>query len=410
MIDTVTIGGTLTVNPDGSGTITGGTPADPCMVLAQVSILHGRGGFGEAGQPMSATIVIEHPPGSMPTWQSGDLITLDGPVGRMFSGRIASRALTHLETATGRVGRFVVTAAGPLAVLGVRKIGDVPWPQETGTARATHILQAGGTPWAVDGAVDLQVMARDVDAQPAYDLLIALADDTSAAVFDTPDGLVVYQALSGRSRPVVPFMWSDFDPSLTWDGFDPFLTWDGAPPSLGDLPSPTSRFPVVLPCDTVVWEPEWSSAEATIINDIAIGYGPADPQAKAELQDAASIAAHQRRYLYLGTQLATLADATARASHIITTQSVERWQIGDILVALDALDPDTYAAVLGLVCGDHVTLQGLPQPAPAIDWTGIVEGWTYTMWADYPALYLWSAHPGHLTWDDLDSVDVLEAA
>jgi hypothetical protein len=88
------------------------------------------------------------------------------------------------------------------------------------------------------------------------------------------------------------------------------------------------------------------------------------------------------------------------------------------------------------VCGDHVTLQGLPQPAPAIDWTGIVEGWTYTMWAaggdfhqqlvlalsdpllslavprwdDYPSLYLWSQHPAPLIWDDLTDVDVLEAS
>jgi hypothetical protein len=420
MIDTVTING---------------APLDPCFVLAGVTVIHGRKGFGESSVPASATITVKQL-GGMPVWQSGDAITLDGPDGRMFAGRIMQRTLTHTTDDRVRVGLFTVTAAGPLAVLGLRKIGDVPWPQESGTQRATRILTAAGTPWAVDGQVDLQVLPRDVDAQPASGLLDELASWTSAAVFDTPDGHVVYQALSGRSRPIVAYMWQDFDPAMTWDQFDPALTWDGDPPTLADWLSPTSELPVVLPCAAVGWEPEWQSSEATIINHIAIGYGLEDPQGVVELEDAASIARHGRRYLHQGTQLATEADALARASHILTTQPQERWQIGDVTVALDHLDPATYIKVLGLVCGDHVTLQGLPQPAPAIDWTGIVEGWTFTQWADrgvfserltlalsdpllslavmrwddYPGTYRWSQHPSYLTWDDLDSIDVLEAA
>jgi hypothetical protein len=203
MITTVTVAGTL---------------MDPCHVLAQVSVLHGRGGFGEGGQPSSATLVIEHPVGSMPTWQSGDVLTLDGPEGRMFAGRIVQRSLGHVDDSDGtRWGQFTVTAAGALAAMGVRKIGDEPWPQETGTQRATRILTATGAPWEVDGTSDLIVLPRDVDAQPAAGLLDDLATDTTAAVFDKPTGEVVYQALSGRQRPVVPYMWSDFDVALTWD-------------------------------------------------------------------------------------------------------------------------------------------------------------------------------------------------
>lgn len=405
-----------------------GQELDPCQVLAQVTVIHGRGGFAESSQPSSATIVVTQAQGAMPDWQTGDTITLDGPHGRVFAGRVASRSLEHDD---GQ-GVFTITAAGPLAVLGLRKIGDTPWPQETGTARATRILTAAGTPWQVDGTVDLQVLARDVDAQPAAGLLDELAAWTSAAVFDTPTGEVVYQALSGRSRHVFPFRWMDFPPELTWDQFDPALTWDGQPPSIGQWPSPASEFPVVLPCDAVAWEPVWRSEESTIVNDIRVGYGSDDPQATVDLADADSIARHGRRYIYLDTQLATPADATARATHTITTQAEERWQIGEVTVALGRLDPATYAAVLGLVCGDQVTLQGLPQPAPAIDWTGIVEGWTYTQvgadeqlvlnlsdpllslvvmrWDDYPAGYRWADHPAYLTWDDLESVEQLEAA
>lgn len=422
MIDTVTING---------------TPMDPCHVLARVTVLHGRGGFAEQGQASSATVTIEHPAGSMPTWRSGDTLVLSGPHGATFSGRIVERSLGHVDDADGtRWGQFTATAAGALAALGVRKIGDEPWPQETGTARATRILTAAGAPWRVDGAQDLTVLPRDVDAQPAAGLLDDLAADTAAAVFDTPAGEVVYQPLSGRNRPVIPFMWSDFDTALMWSQFDPALTWNGDPPSIGEWASPTSTFPVVLPCTAVVWEPEWRSSESLVINHVRVGYGAANPEATVELEDAASIAAHDRRYLYLGTALATSVDATARATHILTTQAQDRWQIGDVTVALELLDPAAYSEVLGLLCGDHVTLRGLPQPAPATDWTGIVEGWTFTQWADagaireqmtltlsdlrlslavmrwdeYPGLYMWSDHPGYLTWDNLTDVAALEAA
>jgi hypothetical protein len=195
-----------------------GAPLDPCQVLAEVTVLHGRLGFGESAEPMSATVRVEQPAGAMPPWQSGDVITLDGDAGRMFTGRIVDRSLTHFTDTDGsNWGRFTVTASGPLAVLGLRRIGDDPWPQETGTARATRILTEAGTPWQVDGDVDLLVLPRDVDAQPAAGLLEELASWTSAAVFDTPDGEVVYQALSGRARPVIPYMWSDFPPPMTWD-------------------------------------------------------------------------------------------------------------------------------------------------------------------------------------------------
>jgi hypothetical protein len=415
----------------------GGFQLDAGQILATVTVLHGRQGFGEEARPMSATITVEHPPGSMPSWRSGDFLMLSGDHGPMFSGRIVQRALAHRDLPDGtRVGQFTVTAAGPLAALNGRKIGDVPWPQESGTARATRILQAAQVPWAVDGTVDLLVLPRDVDAQPAGGLLDALAADTSAAVFDVPHGEVVYQALSARARPVIPFRWQDFTDTETWGALDPAVTWDGNPPSMGDWTSPTSTPAVILPATVIEWEPEWSSSEATVINHVTIGWGPLETQDMVDLVDDASIDQHGERYLYAGTQLADAGSATTRATHILTTQHEERWEIGDVTVNLDHLDPATYQAVLGLLCGDAVTLQGLPQPAPATDWTGIVEGWTYTqvghlgtlteritlnlsdplhslqvmVWDDYPSLYLWDDHPNYVTWDDLTDADILEAA
>ena len=419
-----------------TGVTVAGQPLDPCHVLAQVIVLHGRGGFGEQGQPSSATVIVEHPVGSMPTWKGGDTIALAGPNGPLFAGRIVDRSLGHVDDTDGtRWGQFTVTAAGPLAALGVRKIGDEPWPEETGAQRAERILTAAGTPWQVQGDVDWSVLPRDVDAQPAAGLLDDLAADTLAAVFDTPAGEVVYQPLPSRRRHKMPWRWQDFDPTFTWADFPPDFTWNGDPPSFADWISPAYSPPLRLPCTAVEWEPEWRSSEATVINHVAVGWGDTDPQAVVELEDTSSIAAHQRRYLYRGTQLAVEADATAHASHVLVTQTRERWQIGDVVVALDQLDPATYNDALGLMCGDHVTLEGLPQPAPATTWTGIVEGWTYTQtgqggqlsermtlalsdpllslavmrWQDYPADYTWSDHPATLTWGDLTDVAVLEA-
>jgi hypothetical protein len=185
----------------------------------------------------------------------------------------------------------------------------------------------------------------------------------------------------------------------------------------------------------VGWEPEWVTSEAAIINHVRVGYSDADPQPYAETIDQPSIDRHGRRYLYQGTDIAGQVDADARAQHIITTQAAQRWALGEVTVTLGDLPPQLRTDVLGLVCGDHVTLQGLPQPAPAADWTGICEGWTYTMvqtgptlveqvtlnlsdpmhslavfrWEDYPTLYTWAQHPGHVTWDDLNTLATIGA-
>jgi hypothetical protein len=409
MIDTATIGG---------------TPLDPCHVLAEVTVIHGRGSFGEGGQPSSATIRVEVPAGAMPGWKSGDTLTLAGPDGPMFAGRIVDQSLEHFTEHDADWGRFTLTAAGALAALGLRKVGDVPWPQESGIQRAAHILTAAQVGYRVEGDQDLQILPRDVDSQPAAGLLDELAAATSAAVFDTPDGQVVYQSLASRSR-IRPLLWHEI-PTATWADYSDTQTWA----DFEGVPSPTSEFPLLLPCEVVEYEPEWTTSESQIVNQVQISYGAAEPQETVELLDSASIAAHHLRYWQLSTELATLADATTQAAHVISTLATERWALGNVTVAVSDLDDAMRAQVLGLLCGDQVTVARLPQPAPASDWTGIVEGWTFTQtgsagvvvgritlalsdplhslvvyaWQDYEATFEWQHHDVTWTWDNLEKV------
>jgi hypothetical protein len=239
---------------------------------------------------------------------------------------------------------------------------------------------------------------------------------------------------------VFPWRWRDFDPGYRWADFDPALTWDGLPPSLGQWTSPDSVHPIDLPCTAVAWAPEWASADGAILNDVSVGWGPVPEggqQATVTARDQASIDRHGRRHTHIGTQLAHEPDALARATHVITTQTADRWALSDVTVHLDKLhaqDPAAYQQLMAAVCGRHIRITGLPQPAPSGgQWTGILEGWTYTQWtdltgvrsqlvltlsdplhslavmrwADFPAVFTWADFPAWTTWDDLTDLAVI---
>lgn len=419
-----------------------GAPVDLGLVLAaNVTVLHGRAAFDDGPTPSAADLTLLIPEtAGMPAWSAGDPLTLATGHGPLFTGTITDRRLPgHVDTTElGRCAQLELMCAGPLAGAGYRIVGDQPWPQEIGTARATRILNLAALPALVEPPIptrpEVQVLARDVDAQPALGLLEDLATDTGAAVVDLPDGRVLYQPLEARARPAFPVRWQDYDPALTWSAVGPAVKWS-------DLTqrSPGSSVPVPLPPGAVLAEPEWVSGAGAMINHARIGYGPipeGGQQATEEASDAASSARYGRRYAYLGTQIATSADAAKRASRIVTTQARERWALGSITVWADQLDPATQAAIAGLVCGDWVQVDALPQPAPARSWAGIVEGWTYTetksaarhdtwwtlalsdpqhslavmTWADHPAAYRWADYPAALIWADLTDTTQLEAA
>ena len=78
----------------------------------------------------------------------------------------------------------------------------------------------------------------------------------------------------------------------------------------------------------------------------------------------------------LTTQLSDPLDASDRAGAIITAQSEPRYDLQQIQIFVDLLTTPQRTAVLGLISGDRVQINSLPEPAPITQFLGIVEGWS----------------------------------
>jgi hypothetical protein len=410
-------------------------PLDPSIVLHELTVTHGRRSAFDTGPAASTATLVLLPAGTLPPVSGGDLMQLSGPAGALFTGRITDRALTYGDTPEDGP-ELVVTAMGTASRLGLRPVGDVPWPQEPASSRAARILTAAQVPHTItaDPARDYPVIPLDLDATPAADALTDLAAAPPAAVVDTPNGSILYQQLTSRAIDV-PYRWSDFPPAEEWQGLAADLTWDGTAPSLNEWTSPASD-PITVPPAAVTYAPAWSAAESDVVNHSRAGWGTVDPQPTVEAEHAASIARHGRRYTYTATQLANAVDATDFVTSTLTARATDRWALPDVEINLDACDPDTAAALLRSQCGQPVRIGNLPTPGPATAWAAILEGWTYTQtatdtgvlrlmrlalsdplhsviamtWTDYPGTYVWDDHPPALTWADLTTTETLEAS
>lgn len=367
IVDTVTVAGRL---------------IDPELVLSDVQVEHGRGGFGADPEASRASITVRT--STLPSWAAGgDLITLAGPYGPVFTGRITDLGVVH--PADG-VADVTITAIGMLADLGRATIGDEPWPPEAAQTRAGRILTKAAPPfgWEVQApGVEGRVIRRDVDAKTPLDLLTELTATTGGAVFDTPEGTIVYQPEPSRQNPVFTMMWRDIPAADTWATWWAG-TWNGI------AVSPRSRPVVILDACVIEWEPKWAMGVGAVVNAARVVYGPPGEDGQTSdrpvvtVEDAASIDRHARREARIDSQWVEAVDAGSRARQIVTTQARARWETDGAVVILDEADPATRAAVVGLRCGDRVQLTGLPSPSPATGraWTGIVEGWSLTQTVD----------------------------
>lgn len=354
-----------------------------CDVLT-ATIRHGRP--DPTAQPEASSASLELPVELPAGLDVGSPITVDTSTTagwlRRFTGTITdlgsswSGADVHPVTA--------ITAVGPLAGLGRKVVGDVPWPQELDGARVARILTLAGLPTTLVDPGTVQLLPRDVDAQAALDLLDGVAVDAAGLLWETRAGQVAYADAVHRRN--------------------------------------TARATQLDACD-VLLAPVWTRTVAGLVNAVTIRYGPApegSEQATYSDSRADSIAAFGRFAYSATTALAALADVQARAQLLLVRGGLPVWNLPALPVAMRELDAARTAVLLGLDVGDLLGLTGLPAGSPDTTVDLWVEGWTERLgygvhdltlavsaycrtvpppqWDDVPPGWTWDTI-GTMTWD-----------
>lgn len=396
-----------------------GTALDLDQVAYTVTVSHGRNDVTASPEPGLAQLdLLITGDASIPV-QLGDTLEVDAYSTTRFTGTVSDLGLEHMPPVAENppMTRLTITGIGPLARLGRLYAGAAGFPAEDLDVRVAAILDTTGLTYIAETDPDIALIAYDANYDTVASLLAELCEWTGATVYDMPDGSVRFESYTRRGYDYSNAIWSDYI-TETWDEL--LGTWANQTSAGSAAPTP-----VELPAGSVVWEPTWQTTANTILNDVTVTYGTADPQATEQVTDTASIALFDRRAVELETGLANDYDATRRAQLVITSQAAERWQLGQVTVLLDQLTAGQRTSVLGLREGGRVLITGLPQPNPqnTDQFVGVVEGWTdqyvdgfhtttislsdprysYAVisWAEAPATATWGGVSVTKTWADI---------
>lgn len=389
-----------TGTPHGSGSVeittTGAGPADITCLVDRVAIRHGRDDADSQPEASSATLELAPPyetdamPGVLEIG-AGILVetrTLAGTYPR-FRGIVTDLSYTWEDAGEDTPNRLKgqVIAVGPLADLGRRIVGDAPWPQEIDGTRVAAVMEAAGIPldplYSDPGTV--QILPRDVDSQPALDVIRRTAESANGMLWETRDGEIRYADADHRRGNAV---------ALELDSCDVLVT------------------------------PMWKRSTEALLNKVSLGYGPVpdegeQPRYIAQRDD--SIGRYGRYELSTETELAEYDDAAALGNLLLTRNSSPVWIMAELPVDMGGLDPVRTDALLGLDMHALVGLTGLPSAGAAPTTANLwLEGWTETLeygsheitlavtgycrtvpaprWNDLHPGTTWDTAPG--TWDD----------
>jgi hypothetical protein len=340
---------TVTVTP------VGGAPVDVSCLVDDVTIRQGRDDTGSQPEAAGATINVSCDSDVTPWPAVVDVgaavvvtTTLDGVAHTRFVGTVTDLSLGWQEAGPETPDRVQaqVVAVGPLADLGRRTVGDVPWPQQLDGARVAAIMAAAGItldPLTSDPGT-VEVLARDVDSQTALDLAHEVAQDAGGLLWATTAGDIRYADAVHR-RGVTP--------SLVLDACDVLVT------------------------------PTWSRTTEGMVNAVSIGYGVAPeggevPRYVAQRDD--SIARWGTFGITSTTQLAARSDAVALGDLLLVQNHDPVWIMGNLPVAVSDLDHAGTVALLALETHDLIQVTGLPAAGSVPTSTSLwVEGWTETL-------------------------------
>jgi hypothetical protein len=393
-----------------------GTALDLENVEYRITVSHGRNDITAAPAPSDASMTLL---GflSIPV-EISDVVEVVAYGVTRFTGRVTDTILTHDFNpngptlgigATAYIARLDVTMVGNLSLLGLKFVGAAGYARELLNDRVENILTDAGVTFANNSDPLMTQEALDAldGGYSALDLLTALGTETGGTLCDLPDGAVLWESYSRRGYGYNPAHWYDLDPTDTWA--DISYIWADVYDRVDTAP-----LTVELPHTAVAWSPTWRNTSQTILNDVTVIYGSAGNQSKTD-SDAASIITHGRRAFTLTTKLHYAADAQARASDIIRTQSEPRYAVQSIEVLMETVTDPLRADLLDVISGSKVGIDLMPQPAPIDDYVGICEGWSETYTPGLHRLVLslsdprfsyqvvrWSEVSAVLTWAGVD--------
>lgn len=371
--------------------------ADVSCWVDDVAIVHGRSDTTSAPEASSCTLNLTSRTGDpLPAVVDvGAAVTVTTTVGTTESTRFTGR-VTDVQwgwddegKSTPDAGVGQVVAVGLLSDLGRRIVGDTPFPQELDGARVQRVLTLAGYP--LDAAFSdpgtVQILPRDVDAQPALGVVQETAASAGGMVWETTAGEVRYADSEHRRNTAI---------ALTLDACDMLVT------------------------------PTWTRNTDGLINEVSIEYG-AEPAGGGErprytAKSDPSRAKWGRYALSTATELAALADASAMGSLLLIRNSSPVWVMSAIPVDVESLTDAETVALLGLDVHGLVQLTGLPAIGLApTQFPAWVEGWTERLsfgehelslyvsdycrtappprWNDVNPAWTWDSTPG--TWDEM---------
>lgn len=349
-----------------------------------VQVSHGRNDIGSTPEPSSAQVTLLQTGDTSITGTVGDELVIAARGVTRFTGTVTDIDIAHLPGDTP-LTRVTLLAIGNLSRLVDFYAGADGYTAQDAQTRVETIMDTTGLSYDASNVdPDLDLLAHPAEEGTVLALLTALNESTGGTLADLPNGDILIESYTRRGYV------------------------SGSAPT-----------PFALPADGVLWEPVWKQTLETIRNKVILGYGASDPQATVTVEDSTSQVRYKVRYVVMGTTLATLADATARAGNVIAAQSRATWSLQQVSIMVDLLDTDDRAAALALVSGSRVSLTDLPEPAPDTTYLGVVEGWgdsmtpaghVLTLSLSDPrfsnAMLLWSGIPSTVEWSEITTARV----
>jgi len=335
-------------------------PLDLDTVEYQVQIQHGRADVTANPQPSNCQIIIRGSVGV--DIEISDELVIKAYGFDRFTGQVSDVSITHLS-ADPPVAVSTVTGIGELSRVGFTEVGASGYPEQTVSQRVEEVLIAVGLPY-LNGADSVTTLAAitggDITPTDALTELANLAERNGGTYFDDPYGRIVFEAYGAPGSTTFAGAWSS--QVDTWA--DATVTWSSYPVNMSST---------LIPDDTIIFTPTWAKTRQSLVNSVTVlGHNETHETTQT---DAASIASYGLREYRLNTDIKDAADVIERAGNIITAQANPLWNLGTISIMVQNLDEANRDRIMQLVSGMEVSILNLPQPAPELQYAGIVEGW-----------------------------------